>query len=191
MKKISAPTLASVSPEYTELLQKRVTLRGEQTAVNDKISTVMAARLSSPQSAAREERIASIMGDEKRQQPLVKDALEFAALTQRADDIRRALEILEDRIGGARGRASRLACEKLAPDYDRTNKAIAETLAAFYEAVKANKAMRDAIDAEDISRAYLNQYGIPEKVSGHLGRLLQEAAAEGIISKSSLPKELQ
>lgn len=193
MKKVSIPTLVNSLPEFADLTKKRIELRSEDAKVDKSIEELLAARRTNYKprlSAERDGRIASLLGDETLPS-LAQDQSRYSELISRKTDITRALEILEDRIAGARMKASKVATDKLKPDYLKSLTSLATVLVALHNAIAEHNAFRNAIQAEDISSAFLPQFSLPERFTSRVGPLLQEAAADGVIAKADLPKELR
>lgn len=115
---------------------------------------------------------------------------------QEVDDIKKAIEILDDRISKLVWSASAKVCEKVAPIYAERVAAVARALIKLHAEHVLYDDFADAMNNERVWWAQLNP--MPPRFldasrdkNGNVARYLKEAAASGFISADEIPERLR
>jgi hypothetical protein len=191
MKKHAIPSLSSVSPAYAALLAKRVELRQEHSKLQHAVSKSaeeMYLKKTTGVNAKASDRVLVLLG-EKDAVDDSSDRQRHTALSQKLADVTKALELIEDRIATERANASRLVTKAVEPAYKMIVGNIAKQLIQLHSAAQEYTDFKNAMDAEDVSVAYLHQMPLP--LAHRIGPYLVECAANGFLKTTDIPKELR
>lgn len=199
----ASPELAAARARRTELHLKQSALQTELNELARELATFRASEAASrrPVNHEAEQRIAALVDGVApvavQPPPPHMAALEkVTKKNQELDDIKKAVEILDDRIAQLVRTASNKVCEKVAPIYAGRIAAVARALIKLHEAHVEYDDFADTMNAERVWWGQLNP--MPPRFldsssdkSGHVARYLKEAAASGFIDPAEIPERLR
>ncbi|GAB4073183.1 hypothetical protein KHC28_15385 [Ancylobacter sonchi] len=141
------PPLTTV-PEYAALIAKRAELLDKQTATIRERRKLEQGLATAPVPAYRAG-VASLLGEDTVAQTSVHGRL--SELSQLDRDVTAALTVLDQRLREARGRASRLVCDEVRPEYGRRVAALCRAMQALDAERKSYDELRSQLEVEDIA----------------------------------------
>jgi hypothetical protein len=197
-------SLEDVSQEYARLKARRDELMAEEVRLFNRsreFSSRARAGITTEKPAktltVQDQRVAELLGDPKPKAPELETLLtSLSGVEHRRADVRAAIELLESRMAVERRNASAIVCERIAPEYRALVADICEKLLELYAAVGRYEDYTDKLNEKQI--AWANLWPMPLSFASNRGirgampsdavRYLREAARQGFIKPSRLPK---
>lgn len=193
------PSIASVSPEYVALVEKRFKVLDQLNALERDISSVMERMHQATATEAallQQARVSAILDDEAGEAAECRAVMgkRISELQDRATDLRAALAELDRRINDAKQKASQVICGMIEPQHRALVLAMVDKLRELHEAHIAYWRFTQALHSEDISWTRLgvmhpNFLGAPTDHSGRAAHYFFDAARLGFIQREDIPKE--
>ena len=182
--------------EYRALTHKRAELMARQKVVEAELNAIreaISARTYRPLQPS-DRRVAAILGDDLGPNPVDREQL--SALSQEADDLRRALDEISRRIIAARQVVSRQICAGVAPEHARLVRNICLALIEAHKANVAYRALADQLNARDVMWCgdlfpmHPGMLGDARDSHSRLAFYLREAVEHGMFDAADIPPEL-
>jgi chromosome segregation ATPase len=187
-----------VSDEYAALIarrdeldRQRFHLEAEQSRLHTECSRIK------PATADQEARILALVDgrdvDEARPD---SPQQRFTAVTQELNDLRKAQDVVRQRLVQARLNASKTICDQFAPEHQRRVRKIVDALLVLNDACADYAELADEFNDRDVAWSYLQpmqltRYGQPNSSVCMAGIYLRDAAQRGFIDASEIPSKLR
>ncbi|MER9900105.1 hypothetical protein [Mesorhizobium sp. M0130] len=174
------PSLEDSSPAYAALLAKRLELnvsRGDLQTERRKLEKEIAADTSK---AVLRPAIANLLGDDEDSKS--HNFKRISEIHRSVADIDVALEVLRERIAVERGKASRIVCDAVRPEYQKRAAVVAKALETVQAARASYDDLRNQFEAEDISWGSLGPLTLGwlgDPRDGHIPRFLNDVREAG------------
>ncbi|MER9596685.1 MULTISPECIES: hypothetical protein [unclassified Mesorhizobium] len=173
------PSLEDSSPAYAALLAKRLELsvsRGDLQTERRKLDKEIAADTSKALRPA----IANLLGDDEDSKS--HNFKRITEIHRAVADIDVALDVLRERIAVERGKASRIVCNAVRPEYQKRAAVVAKALETVQAARASYDDLRNQFEAEDISWGSLGPLTLGwlgDPRDGHIPRFLNDVREAG------------
>lgn len=196
----SIPRLEDVSPEYSDLIERRRDLLKQQADLTEEHNALLNALDRAAQTGKRittdeDIRISALLGDEVPRNSIESDRRRIERVTMLLDDCRKAIPIIEGRISSTRRDASTIICQQVRERHAALVKEMAERLVALHRATLEYYRFTEALRQRDVAWTTLHPshptfLGSPLDRHSPVSRYLRELIRTDFIPASSLPAEL-
>jgi len=195
----AVPTLADASPEYGELLGLQSELQLRLNNINEekaRLDDFLATSARSGVSAYTREsdiRIAALIGDVVEDESILGKRTRCSELVEEERDVRRAMEIVTDRLRAARRDASQIICGQIADHHGQLVAEIGAKMIELGHAVANYYRLVDDLNQKEVAWTSLKPsqppfIGDPNDPYGSVRLYLNSIAASGFIVPASIPE---
>jgi hypothetical protein len=197
----AVPTLAEASADYADQLKRQHDMRTKLSAA-ERESAALHAKLDgtaiTSADSAKAERVAALLDDpsDSKQLNAGLDRARLRKLDQTIGDLKGVLVELSKRVTAARAAASKIVCERVAPEHQRRVGAVCGKLVELHAAVAEYATFADSLNDNDIVwqnliPAHPTFLGRPNDRYGAIADYLREAVRDGNFSPKEIPASLR
>lgn len=173
------PSLEDSSPAYAALLEKRLELNVSRDALQAE-RRKLEKEIAIDTSTALRPAIANLLGDDEDSKSY--NFKRIAEIHRAVADIDVALEVLRERIAVERGKASRIVCDAVRPEYQKRAAVVAKALETVQAARADYEDLRNQFEAEDVAWTSLGPLTLGwlgDPRDGHIPRFLKDVREAG------------